>query len=185
MASGFSSKGLGLRIQKKVFSKFSTKGVAKTFIDDNTSNLLDTMHSILAKELDQKKADKVIKNLIKIVVKLGILLKNNQFNDEEIGLGIKLRKKLRNAAMTVVSFHQVDFSYDRAYLVQLVKECSDIIHKLVDRHLTPKSHTRIDSFMDILSNGDLLDKVFLPDGAYHAQLESISEAFDKVVEVEW
>ena len=141
--------------------------------------------SILAKEFDQKKADKVVKNLIKIVVKLGILLKNSQFNDEELGLGIKLRKKLRNAAMTVVSFHQVDFSYDRAYLVQLVKDCSEIIHKIVERHLTAKSHARIDSFMEVFSNGDVLDKVFLPDGVFHAQLASISEAFDKVVEVEW
>ena len=87
--------------------------------------------------------------------------------------------------MTVVSFHQVDFSYDRAYLVQLVKDCSEIIHKIVERHLTAKSHARIDSFMEVFSNGDVLDKVFLPDGVFHAQLASISEAFDKVVEVEW
>lgn len=185
MASGFSSKGLGLRIQKKVLGKFSTKGVAKAFIDDNTAKLLDILHVIISKEMDSKKADKVVKNLIKVVVKLGILLKNNQFNDEELSLGLKLRKKLRNAAMTVVSFHQVDFSYDRSYLVQLVKDCSEIIHKLVERHLTAKSHQRIDSFMDIFGNGDLLDKVFLPDGVYHSKLAEISEAFDKVVEVEW
>ena len=186
MASGFSSKGIGLRIQKKVLGKLSNKTVAKTFIDDNTSKLLDMLHEILLKELgDSKKSDKVIKNLIKVTVKIGILYKNNQFNDEEIALGIKLRKKLRNAAMTVVSFHQVDFSYDRVYLVTLVGECSDIVHKLVDRHLTPKSHQRIDSFMEQFGNGDLLDKVFLPDGEFHDKLAPISEAFDKVVEVEW
>lgn len=185
VASGFSSRGLGLRIQKKIAGKLSTKSVAKTFIDDTTSKLLDTMHDILAKEFDTKKADKVVKNLIKVTVKVGILYKNHQFNDEEIALGFKLRKKLRNAAMTVVSFHQVDFSYDRAFLVALVGECSDIIHKLVERHLTPKSHQRISSFMDIFGNGDLLDKVFLPDGAYHSKLEGISEAFDKAVEAEW
>lgn len=184
--SGFNSKGIGLRIQKKVLGKLSTKTVAKSFVDDNMSKLLDMLHEILLKELsDSKKADKVIKNLIKITVKIGILYRNDQFNDEEIALGIKLRKKLRNAAMTVVSFHQVDFSYDKVFLVSLVGDCSDIVHKLVERHLTAKSHQRINSFMEHFGNGELLDKVFLPDGAYHSKLPEISEAFDKVVEIEW
>ena len=183
---GFSSKSLGLRIQKKVLGKFSNKTVAKQFIDDDFGSLLDLLHSILLKETgDTKKAGKVVKNLIKITVKIGILYKNKQFNDDELRMGIKLRTKLRQAALTVISFHEVDFSYDRTFLVSVVKEIGDALHKLVERHLTPKSHQRINMVIEAFTNEALLDKVFTSGGAYHAHLPEISKTFDKVVDAEW
>ena len=185
VADGFSSKSIGLRIQKKVVGKFSTKAVAKTFIDDDFGRLLDILHSILRAEFDSKKADKIIKNLIKVTVKIGLLFKNNQFNQDELAIGAKLRTKLRHAALTVISFHEVDFTYDRTFLVKIVDECGDMLHRLVDRHLSDKSHTRINSVIEGFSNGELLDKVFLSDGQFHHHLETISQGFHKVVDAEW
>ena len=185
MASSFSSTSLGLRIQKKVAGKFSTKAFAKNFIDDEIGKLLDLLHNILSKELDQQTADKVVKNLIKVTVKIGILFKNNQFNDSEKDIGLQLHKKLRNAALTVITFHEVDFSYDQKFIVSLVAEIGELLHNLVNNHLTSKSHTRIDSIINTFSNTDLLDKVFAADGTYHCHLPQISNAFSKVVETEW
>lgn len=183
---GFNSKQLGLRIQKKVYGKFSNKTIAKQFIDDDFGVLLDTLHTILKAELgDSKKADKVIKNMIKITVKIGLLYRNKQFNPEEIALGLRFRSKLRKAALTVISFYEVDFSYDRAFLVTMVNECGEMLHKLVDRHLSDKSHTRINMVISNFSNGQLLDKVFQSDGLYHQYLEGISQGFHKVVDAEW
>ena len=186
-SSGFSSQNLGLRVQKKVLGKLSNKTLAKTFVDDELSKLLDTLHLILSKEFESSdvRSEKIVKNLIKIIVKLGILYKNNQFNDEELQLGIQLRKKLRNAALTIISFYEVDFSYDSVYLISLISEINELLHKIVERHLTQKSHARINSFTDVFQNKELLDKVFLADGAYHSHLATISKAFDKVVESEW
>lgn len=185
MADGFSSKNVALRIQKKVIGKFSTKSVAKAFIDDDFGKLLDILHSILKQEYDSKKADKIIKNLIKVTVKIGLLFKNNQFNQDELTIGAKLRTKLRHAALTVISFHEVDFTYDRTFLVKCVDECGDMLHRLVDRHLSDKSHTRINSVIEAFSDGALLDKVFLADGQFHHHLETISQGFHKVVDAEW
>lgn len=182
----FSSKQLGLRIQKKVVGKFANKAIAKAFIDEDLGSLLDTLYNILNKEMkDSKKANKVIKNIIKITVKIGLLYKNNQFNDEEIALGIKFRTKLRHAALTVISFFEVDFTYDRTFLIKVVSDCGDMLHKLVDRHLTTKSHQRIDSVVQAFSNGELLDKVFQSDGPHYHYLEGISQGFHKVVDAEW
>ena len=169
-----------------MFGKIATRAVIKSFVDDNLAKLLDTLHVILKAELgDSKKADKVIKNLIKITVKIGLLYKNSQFNTEELALGMKLRTKFRHAALTVISFSQVEFSYDRAFLVKLVSEIGDMLHKLVERHLTAKSHQRIDSVVTALSREDTLDKVFSPDGEQYARLATIATIFDKVVDVEW
>lgn len=188
MADGgrFSSKQLGLRIQKKVYGKFSNKTVAKQFIDEDYGVLLDTLHFILRAEMaDNKKADKVIKNMIKITVKIGLLYKNKQFNTEELALGFKFRGKLRKAALTVISFYEVDFTYDREFLVTVVNECGEMLHKLVDRHLSEKSHGRINMIISNFSNGVLLDKVFQSDGAYYKHLETISQGFHKVVDADW
>ena len=169
-----------------MFGKLATKAIVKTFIDDNLASLLDTLHIILRAELgDSKKADKVIKNLIKITVKIGLLYKNNQFSPEELAQGVKVRTKFRHAALTVISFSQVDFSYDRAFLVKLVNEIGEMLHKLVNRHLTAKSHQRIDSVITSLAKEETLDKVFLPDGVHYAHLSTISRVFDQVVDAEW
>ncbi len=183
---GFNSKQLGLKIQKKVLGKFANKSIAKHFIDDEFGALLDTIHLIVKTELkDSKKADKVIENMIKITVKIGLLFKNNQFNSEELALGFALRGKLRRAALTVISFYEVDFTYDKGFLVKAVGDVGESLHKLVDRHLTAKSHARIDSVMEVFSNGTLLDKVFMSDGPYHCHLEQLSQAFHKIVDAEW
>ncbi len=188
MADGgrFSSKSVGLRIQKKVYGKFSNKTVAKQFIDDDFGSLLDTLHLILKAELgDSKKADKVIKNMIKITVKIGLLYKNNQFNSEEITLATRFLTKLRKAALTVISFFEVDFTYDRAFLVTMVTECGEMLHKLVERHLSEKSQTRINMVISSFSNGPLLDKVFQSDGSYYCHLETVTKGFHKVVDAAW
>ena len=185
-SGNFNSKSVGLRIQKKVMGKFSNKTMAKSFIDDDYGKLLDLLYEILKADMgDSKKANKVIKNMIKITVKIGLLYKNNQFNTAELETGSKMRTKLRHAALTVISFHEVDFTYDRGFLVKLVNELGDMLHKLVERHLTNKSHQRIDSVIGMFGNGELLDKVFMSDGVYHHHLEQISQVFHKVVDAEW
>ncbi|XP_064390373.1 tumor necrosis factor alpha-induced protein 8-like [Halichondria panicea] len=188
MADGgrFSSKQIGLKIQKKVIGKFANRSMAKQFIDDEFGALLDTIHLILKTELkDSKKADKIIKNMIKVTVKIGLLYKNSQFNTEELALGMGLRSKLRKTALTVISFYEVDFTYDRGFLIKAVGDVGESLHKLVERHLTAKSHGRINSVIEAFSDGPLLDKVFLSDGPYHSHLEQLSQAFHKIVDSEW
>lgn len=79
--AGFDSRGLGLRAQKKLLGKMSSKKIAKAFIDDTTGKVLDNTYRILKEHRGNKKeAEKVMKYIIKIVVKVvclasGALLK--------------------------------------------------------------------------------------------------------------
>ena len=182
----FNSQRLGLRIQEKVIGKFASIKIVKLFVDDNLATLLNALHSILKLELgDVKKADKIIKNLIKITVKIGVLYKNDQFNPEELALGVKIRTKFRHLALTVNTFSQVESSYDRAFLVKFSADIGDMLRKLVDQHRPAKSHQRIDSVISALGQVETLDKLFLPEGEYYSYLEGIAKVFDKVVDAEW
>lgn len=183
--SEFSSKSIGLKIQKKVASKFAASSMAKNFIDENFSKLLDTVHEIAAAELDKQKADKLIKNIIKMVVKIAILYKNGKFTPEELSIGLKLREKLKTVVLTVVSFHEVDFSYDSTFLITLINEVASLTHNLIQRHLTEKSHGRVDNIVSCFGNASLLDSVFLADGKHHDKLPKISSVFATVIDSEW
>ena len=185
LVSGFSSKSLGLQVQKKIAGKVATKGLVKQIVDEELAHLLDAMYNIAAQEMDSKHAHKIVKDLIKVVVKLGLLYRNKQFNAEEMKLGEDIMKKLRRISLTVISFYEVDFTYDQNFLMMNVRELGEQLHRLVDRHLTAKSHGRIDNVITFFANGETLDKVFTTDGKYRAMLPDISKAFSAAVEKEW
>ena len=74
--AGFDSRGLGLRAQKKLLGKMSSRKIAMSFIDETTGRVLDNTHKVLKTYKDNKKdADKVLKYIIKSVIKVnkGIL----------------------------------------------------------------------------------------------------------------
>ena len=102
--AGFNSRSLGMQIQKKVFGKLATKGVVKALIDDDSGLLLDMLHKLAAKEMDQKRAQKLIKDLIKVVIKVGLLYRNNQFNDAELAIGLKFKNEV---AQSSIDSHQL------------------------------------------------------------------------------
>lgn len=81
----FSTKSLALQAQKKLMSKMATKSMANLFIDDTSSEVLDDLYRVTKEYTrNRKESQKIIKNLIKMVVKLGVLYRNNQFNGEEL-----------------------------------------------------------------------------------------------------
>lgn len=60
-----------------------------------------------------------MKNTIKIVTKISLLARNDQFSPEELKLATEFQKKFHKASKTVISFHEVDFSYDQKFLMQV------------------------------------------------------------------
>lgn len=173
--AGFDSKGLGLRAQKKLLGKMSSKKIAKVFIDDTTARVLDNAHKILRDYMPSKKeADKILKYIIKTVVKIGILYRNDQFNSDELKLAESFKQKFHSLAMTVVSFYTVDFTYDKGFLSQSVEECRQLLKDLISRHLTDKSKNRVDIVFQTFNDATLMDTIFQPDGKYKDYMDKIT-----------
>ncbi|XP_071964823.1 tumor necrosis factor alpha-induced protein 8-like protein 1 isoform X2 [Antedon mediterranea] len=185
--SGFNSRGIGLRAQKKVLSKMATKKIAKAFIDDTMGELLDSGYHLCKDYVairggSKKEAEKVIKNIIKMTIKIGVLYKNDQFNQDELMIAEDFRKKFRSTIMTFVSFYEVDFSFDKNYLIKSLNECRDKLRRLVKRHLTEKSVSRIDHVFNFFSDGDFLETVFESDTKCRIHLNQIVNGFNKLLE---
>uniref|UniRef100_A0A8B9QZN1 Tumor necrosis factor alpha-induced protein 8-like protein 3 n=1 Tax=Anas platyrhynchos TaxID=8839 RepID=A0A8B9QZN1_ANAPL len=172
---------LALQAQKKILSKMATKTMANMLIDDTSSEIFDELYKVTKEHTRNKKeAHKIMKDLIKVAIKIGILYRNNQFNQEEMEIIDKFRKKLNQTAMTIVSFYEVEYTFDRNVLAELLNECKDLVHELVDRHLTPRSHGRINHVFNHFADVEFLTALYSLDGdCRHTSKRSIIESFPR------
>jgi hypothetical protein len=53
------------------------------------------------------------------VTKISLLARNEQFTQEELAIASEFQNKFHKAAKTVISFFEVDFSYDQKFLTQV------------------------------------------------------------------
>lgn len=185
-SNAFKAQDIGLRTQKKLLSKMAgNKTVVKTFIDDTTASILDNLYKLVKLHYPNKKdSEKIIKHIIKIIIKIGILYKNNQFNNEELKLIEQFKQKFLAVQMTVISFHEVDFSYDRTYLIEILKETYVLLVKCVNNHLTEKTMNKIANVFNFFTNEQLLDSVFQSSHSseYRHVLKSLVDDLNKTID---
>ncbi|XP_075391741.1 tumor necrosis factor alpha-induced protein 8-like protein 1 [Tenrec ecaudatus] len=179
----FSSKSLALQAQKKLVSRMASKAVAGALLDDTSSEVLDELYRA-TKEFtrSRKEAQKMVKNLVKVMLKLAVLLRSGQLGGEELATLRGLRRRARSLAMTAVSFHQVDFTFDRRVLAAALLECRDLLHQAVGPHLTAKSHGRINHVFSRLADCDFLAALYGPAEPYRTHLRRICEGLGKLLD---
>ena len=182
MGDDIKSNDIVLKAQKKFLGKMALTSLTKLVIDPKTSEVLDEFYKILKLHTGEKKdAERLLKNIIKVMVKLTVLEKNNQFSKEELGVADKLQKNTRLAAMTLISFYEVDFTFDKYVLSQQVNEQRNLIQSLVSAHLTEKSKHRINSVYDVLGDTEFLEKLFEPNSKYRPSIGVISSRLSQLL----
>lgn len=75
--------------------------------------------------------------------------------------------------MAIISFFEVDFSFDLPYLQKSLSESQDALKQIVQRHLTDKSLGRIDEVFEFFSDSRLLETAFRPDSPYREIMSKI------------
>lgn len=86
------------------------------------------------------------------------------------------------AAMTIISFYEVDFSYDRNYLVQVLGDSQKNLQSIICRHLTDKSVNRVESVFSFFANERFLDVIFKRDSEYREALGRVVNDLNKGIE---
>lgn len=124
----------------------------------------------------------MIKNIIKVVIKLGVLHRNGLFSTEELKYADRFKAKFRIAAMAIISFYEVDFSYDRNYLLSALNESHKCLQFIVAKHLTEKSLSRIDSVFNFFAKEQFLDDIFRANSEYRDVLGKIVLDLNKAIE---
>ncbi|KAM6434482.1 tumor necrosis factor alpha-induced protein 8-like protein 2 isoform 1-T2 [Liasis olivaceus] len=179
----FSSRNLALQAEKKILSRMASKSTVTMFIDETSGAVLDELYRISKEHTkDRAASQKVIKDLVKVAVKVSVLYRNHRFSDPELALAEEFKHKLRQGAMTAVSFHQVAFTFERAVLVELLEECRDLLLRLVEKHLTAKSHGRIRHVFDHFANPELLARLYSPGGPFEPHLERVCQGLNQLMD---
>jgi len=174
MADEVKSRDLGLKAQKKILGKMASKNLTKMLIDEKTFEILDEFYKVRREQTGNKKdAEKMLHNIIKVMLKIGVLHKNERFAPTELKLADQLQQKTRMAAMTIVSFYEVDFTFDKFVLSKQINEGRVILQQLVEKHLTVKSKDRINAVFDILGDSEFLSALFDSAGPHRESLGKI------------
>ena len=92
----------------------------------------------------KKDSEKTTRNIIKMSVKIGMLQRGDKFTKEEKDSLIMIQKTLRTVAMTLISFYQVDHTFDRSFVIKYLTELEALLKGLITRHLTEKSVGRVE-----------------------------------------
>lgn len=85
--TGSRTRDLGLRAQKKLLGRIVSTGAGRSlFIDDATTSLLDNLYKLMENiaksnpHLDKKEPEKVLKNIVKLSIKVPKTLQIPSFN---------------------------------------------------------------------------------------------------------
>ena len=128
--------------------------------------MLGVNHILLySKTKDKISSEKTTKNLIKISVKIGMLQRGSKFSNEEKSSLLMLRMNLRTVAKTVITFYQVDHTFDKAFLLKYFTELETLVKNLITPHLTEKSLGRVEQVRITIKTSFLIFYCifFLPD----------------------
>lgn len=63
-------------------------------------------------------------------------------------------------SMSLLSFHEIEFSFDRNFTLNKLANLKILLDQLVTNHLTQKSLDRIESVFNFFHKNDLLDDFF-------------------------
>ena len=114
---------------------------------------------------------------------MGLLQRNQQLNVADDVKLAEIRTALRAVAMSVVSFYELEFSFDRAYLIKSFERCRTTIQALIKSHLTDKTQDRCDQVFDFLTHSDFLDSVFRQDSELRPILGMLVSDINKALDV--
>eukprot|EP00092_Neocalanus_flemingeri_P010152 GFUD01010941.1.p1 GENE.GFUD01010941.1~~GFUD01010941.1.p1 ORF type:complete len:192 (-),score=42.86 GFUD01010941.1:75-650(-) len=160
----FNARSVAYEVQKCFANKFfSNKFVAMNLLEDTTAKLLDDLYLLLhAHTCDKKDSEKTTENLIKISVKIGMLERGGKFSLEEKDSLLSVQVNLKTVVKTLISFYQVDHTYDRFFLVKYLTELETLLKNLIRPHLTEKSVGRVEQIFGVVKTDDFLDHIYLP-----------------------
>ena len=173
---------LALSAEKKMAGGLASKSsVRSATLDEDSALLLDNLSVFILEASGKEVAHEVKKNMVKIVVKVALLLKNDQLAKEEIEVLRSLRRKLVITVNMMITFEETPFTYDGEFLQESFQECRDLCVRVVAKHLTEKSVYRTKYVFDYFANPEVTQLLFC-DPKFKKSQKNVVSSFKVVVD---
>ena len=162
---------LGLRAEKKLLGDLAgSKGIVDAVLTDDVKELLDAFFAYVARLASDEAAGGLRKDLVKIVVKLGVLARHQQLNKDELAAVQQLRDVLQRVFNAIITFLETPFTFDADVLRASFGEAEALLLKVIEGKLTERSRRRVtDTFGWLRTEANLAplfnDKTYADDRA--------------------
>uniref|UniRef100_A0A1I8J535 Protein kinase domain-containing protein n=1 Tax=Macrostomum lignano TaxID=282301 RepID=A0A1I8J535_9PLAT len=172
----FSSQSFSLRAQKKIVSKLATKKSVKIFIDAASARVFDKIYKLVKTHTGSRQAaQKLLKQIIKLNMKIGVLYLNDMFNDEERAMADDFRDKFNDLTTDLVRMQTRRSTLDQASLVRQFRDCEQLVLRLIRRHLSEKSQAGVRTCATFFTEPAFLSALFDRSSPLAAQMDSICD----------
>ncbi|TKR96343.1 hypothetical protein L596_010377 [Steinernema carpocapsae] len=178
----FSSASVFQRIQKKMVGKVAGKNLVKHFGSDNTSRLFDNLYALLKVRYDKQTAEKVVSNIIKVTLKLGVVTRENDLSNQLLKDISNMQKQLKHVLLIVISYTTLDYSYDYKHLKSEMDKAQALLLKFVKETLSEKSQNRVGHIFSHLGDQDFLDSTMRTGSDHNATMKLISEDLETILD---
>ncbi|KAI1726843.1 tumor necrosis factor alpha-induced protein 8-like protein 1 [Ditylenchus destructor] len=155
-----SANSIILRAQKKLLSRLSNRSVVKHIIDQRMMRFIDELQQILLFHYSLATVEKIIKCIIKVTVKIGLLAKENILADQHQQALKDVEAQFHSLSMTLISFQTIAYSYEYSFLAKSLQRLQSSLHSIVGELLSKKSVERLEFVFKHLTDKELLDIVF-------------------------
>jgi len=183
MSEDFVISDFALSTQKKFASKLATNATIRNrLIDDETSALFKAFHNIFKMYYggDKKKAEKMMRDVIKIVVKLGVLQRADRLDKNLLA---ETSKKIRMVVMTFISFHEVEFSFDSTLATDKMKGLTQMLHALLSSaKVKDKTHGRVDNIATVVCSSEFLQEFYTTGSKFAKAREDVTKLLNTALE---
>ena len=170
-----------LSFEMELGKKLDPEGDSRPMADDDAAFAYDKLYELAAREMDPQKAKTLTEGLIETVFRITLRYRDNNFTElHELTNGFNLKVKTRDLFLQVISFYKGAVSYDKDKdnFVSTIESIAGLLYKLVDKKF--KEARKLDDVYTFLTNDDILDKLFKPDGPHRDILSSYFEVFSKL-----
>ncbi|KAL3320964.1 Tumor necrosis factor alpha-induced protein 8-like 2 [Cichlidogyrus casuarinus] len=185
----FSANSISLRTQKKLAGQFPLH-MTKFFIDETSSRLFENVNQLLVLQIGcAQKANKLMKQIVKMNVKLAILNYNAVFDNRESIIASELKDTFHNTAecfLRIRKSHRnrlggVNGSIEN--MIAQVDQASRLIIDLTQRHLSKKTQTKIIESFAFFGNKDFLESVLDKSKEEYSKLiDAINEDLEELID---
>lgn len=117
-----------------------------------------------------------------MIIKLGVLYRNDKLSQQDVATLDEFEKKYRTLMLTLISFRQVEYSYDRGVLMKTLGECQRLIQMVVKSHLSEKSTQRVNHIFQFTANADFLDSIFMKNSKFNQEIDQICADLDSLMD---
>jgi hypothetical protein len=135
--------------------------VARILLPANVTRILANLHNLVQDYThNERLADQLNASILKILIKLYVLKRNNMFNESDLHFFDELGECLDSMVKIFVKLYVYYTIFNRLFLIRACQKCQKLFHDIIANRQTRQSHERIDFIFNFLSDAQFIKYVF-------------------------